>query len=73
MSKSKKLTKLGEEVIVSHIKELDFYGFLATLAGGRDMADILLRERSVALVGILWLSNFIARIRAVTMTTEDNT
>jgi hypothetical protein len=57
--KSKKLTKLEEEVIVRHILELDSRGFAPTLCAVRDMADKLLNERDGGQVGKLWLRNFV--------------
>jgi hypothetical protein len=62
---SKKLTKLEEEVIVGHIKELDSHGFSPTLADVRDMADTLLGERGVDPVGKNWPSNFVNRTPSI--------
>jgi hypothetical protein len=48
---SKKLTQLEEEVIVSHILDLDLRGFAPTYAAVRDMANKLLAARSAGQVG----------------------
>ena len=49
--KSKKLTKLKEEVIVRYILDLDSCGFAPTLGPVRDMADKLLTKRGAGQVG----------------------
>ena len=49
--KSKKLTKLEEEVIVRHILELDSRGFAPILDAVRGMADKLLAKRGAGYVG----------------------
>ena len=59
--KSKKLTKLEEEVIVKHVLDLDLRGFAPSLSTVRDMADKLLAERSAGQVGQKWPSNFVKR------------
>jgi hypothetical protein len=45
---SKKLTQLEEEVIVSHILDLDLRGFAPTYAAVRDMANRLVSQGSSA-------------------------
>lgn len=59
--KSKKLTKLEEEVIVVHILELDSRGFAPTLSAVRDMANRLLTARDAGHIGIKWPNNFVKR------------
>ena len=49
--KSKKLTKLEEEVIVGYILDLDSRGFAPTLGAVHDMADKLLTARAAGQVG----------------------
>jgi hypothetical protein len=49
---SKKLTELEEEVIISHILNLDQRGFAPTYAAVRDMADKLLAARGAGQVGV---------------------
>ena len=44
--KSKKLTKLEEEVVVRYILDLNSRGFAPTLSTVQDMADKLLAERA---------------------------
>jgi hypothetical protein len=44
--KSKKLTKLEEEVIERHILKLDLQGFAPTLCAVQDIADKLLSKRN---------------------------
>ena len=44
--KSKKLTKLEEEVVVKHILDLNSRGFAPTLGTIRDMANKLLAKRA---------------------------
>lgn len=64
--KSKKLTKLEEEVIVEHILDLDTRGFAPTLGAVRDMANKLLAERSAGHVGQHWPRNFVKRTDSLT-------
>ena len=52
--KSKKLTKLEEEVIVKYILDLDLRGFAPSLSAVRDMADKLLAKRGAGQVGQKW-------------------
>lgn len=63
--KSKKLTKLEEEVIVKHILDLDSRGFAPTLGAVRDMANKLLTERGACHVGQLWPRNFVKRTESL--------
>jgi hypothetical protein len=49
---SKKLTQLEEQVIVSHILDLDLRGFAPTYAAVRDMADRLLAARGAGQVSV---------------------
>jgi hypothetical protein len=49
--KSKKLSKLEEEVIVGYILDLDSRGFAPSLGAVRDMADLLLTARGTSQVG----------------------
>jgi len=58
---SKKLTQLEEEVIISHILDLDLRGFAPTYAAVRDMADKLLALRGAGQVGQKWPANFVKR------------
>jgi hypothetical protein len=59
--KSKKLSKLEEEVITEYILDLDSRGFPPTLGAVRDMADKLLAERGAGQVGTHWPRNFVKR------------
>jgi hypothetical protein len=63
---SKKLTQLEEEVIVSHILDLDLRGFAPTYAAVRDMANKLLAARSAGQVGQKWPANFVKRTDSLT-------
>ncbi|USP81206.1 putative transposase [Curvularia clavata] len=63
---SKKLTKLEEEVIVSHILDLDLRGFSPTYTAVRDMADRLLAARGAGQVGVHWPRNFVKRTDSLT-------
>ena len=58
---SKKLTQLEEEVIVSHILDLDLRGFAPTYAAVCDMANRLLAARGAGQVGVHWPRNFVKR------------
>ena len=49
---SKKLTKLEEQVIISHILDLDTRGFAPSYDAVRDMADKLLAARGAGQVGV---------------------
>jgi hypothetical protein len=49
---SKKLTQLEEQVIISHILDLDLRGFAPTYAAVRDMADRLLAARGASQVSV---------------------
>ncbi|USP74632.1 hypothetical protein yc1106_01906 [Curvularia clavata] len=62
----KNLTQLEEEVIVSHILDLDQRGFAPTYAAVRDMADKLLATRSGGRVGVNWPSTFVKRTDSLT-------
>jgi hypothetical protein len=64
--KSKKLTKLEEEVIIGHILDLDLRGFAPSLGAVRDMADKLLAERGAGQVGKQWPRNFVNRTDSLT-------
>ena len=59
--KSKKLNKLEEEAVVSHILDLDSRGFPPTIGAVRAMADRLLATRQVGPVGQKWPFNFVKR------------
>jgi hypothetical protein len=59
--KSKKLTQREEEVIVSHILDLDRRGFAPTYEAVRDMADKLLATRGAGQVSVHWPRNFVKR------------
>ena len=63
---SKKLTQLEEEVIVSHILDLDLRGFAPTYAAVRDMANKVLAARSAGQVGQKWPANFVKRTDSLT-------
>jgi len=63
--KSKKLTKLEEEVVISYILDLDRRGFAPTYAAVRDMADKLLAAHSAGQVGVHWPRNFVKRTDTV--------
>ena len=63
---SKKLTQLEEEVVVSHILDLDQRGFPPTYAAVRDMADKLLAARGAGQVGVHWPRNFVKRTDSLT-------
>jgi hypothetical protein len=63
---SKKLTLQEEEVIVSHILDLDTRGFAPTYAAVRDMADKLLAARGGGQVGQKWPANFVKRTDSLT-------
>jgi hypothetical protein len=63
---SKKLAQLEEEVIVSHILDLDLRGFAPTYAAVRDMANKLLAARSAGQVRQKWLANFVKRTDSLT-------
>jgi hypothetical protein len=63
---SKKLAQLEEEVIVSHILDLDLRGFAPTYAAVRDMANKLLAARSAGQVGQKWPANFVKRTDRLT-------
>jgi hypothetical protein len=63
---SKKLTQREEEVIVSHILDLDRRGFAPTYAAVRDMADKLLAARGAGQVGQKWPANFVKRTDSLT-------
>jgi hypothetical protein len=63
---SKKLAQLEEEVIVSHILDLDQRGFAPSLAAVRDMADKLLAARGGGRVGVNWPSTFVKRTDSLT-------
>ena len=56
---SKKLTRIEEEVIISHVLDLDQRGFAPTYAAVRDMADKLLAARGAGQVGQKWPANFV--------------
>jgi hypothetical protein len=58
---SKKLSLREEEVIISHILNLDTRGFGPTYAAVRDMADKLLAARGAGQVGQKWPANFVKR------------
>ncbi|KAF7575417.1 hypothetical protein PtrM4_070430 [Pyrenophora tritici-repentis] len=58
---SRKLTQREEEVIISHILQLDQRGFAPTYAAIRDMADKLLAARGTSQVGQKWPANFVKR------------
>ncbi|USP76448.1 hypothetical protein yc1106_03722 [Curvularia clavata] len=62
----KKLTKLEEEVIVSHILDLDSRRFAPTYAAIRDMANKLLTTRGARQVGQKWPANFVKRTDSLT-------
>ena len=64
--KSKKLTKLEEEVIVEYILDLDSRGFAPTLDGVRYMANKLLAARDAGQVGQNWPRNFVKRTPQLT-------
>ncbi|KAF7572759.1 hypothetical protein PtrM4_076640 [Pyrenophora tritici-repentis] len=49
----------AEEVIISHILQLDQRGFAPTYAAIRDMADKLLAARGAGQVRQKWLANFV--------------
>jgi hypothetical protein len=55
-----------EEVIVSHILDLDSRGFPPTYAAVRDMADRLLAARGAGQVGVHWPRNFVKRTDSLT-------
>ena len=63
---SKKLTQLEEEVIISHILDLDQRGFAPMYAAVRDMADKLLAARGGGQVGVHWPRNFVKRTDSLT-------
>jgi hypothetical protein len=63
---SKKLTQLEEQVVVSHILDLDLRGFSPTYAAVRDMADSLLAARGAGQVGVHWPRNFVKRTDSLT-------
>jgi hypothetical protein len=63
--KSKKLTKLEEEVVIRHILDIDARGFAPSLGDVRDMADKLLAERGAGQVGKQWPRNFINRTESL--------
>jgi hypothetical protein len=63
---SKKLTQLEEQVIISHILDLDLRGFAPTYAAVRDMADSLLAARGAGQVGVHWPRNFVKRTDSLT-------
>jgi hypothetical protein len=54
-----KLTATEEEVIKQYILELDLRGFAPPLNTVREMADKLLAERQMDLVGINWPHSFV--------------
>jgi hypothetical protein len=49
---SKKLTQLEEQVVTSHILNLDLRGFAPTYSAVRDMANSLLAARGAGQVGV---------------------
>jgi hypothetical protein len=59
--KSKRLTKLEEEVIVHRVLDESLRGVPPSKAHVRDMADRLLRERGGNPTGKNWVDNFIKR------------
>jgi hypothetical protein len=59
--KSKRLTKLEEEVIVHRVLNESLRGVPPSKAHVRDMADRLLRERGGNPTGKNWVDNFIKR------------
>ena len=63
---SRKLSQVEEEVIVSHILDLDLRGFPPTYALIRDMADKLLAARGAGQVGQKWPANLVKRTDSLT-------
>jgi hypothetical protein len=59
--KSKRLTKLEEEVIVQRVRDESFRVIPPSKAHVRDMADRLMRDRGGEPVGKNWVDNFIRR------------
>ncbi|USP81395.1 hypothetical protein yc1106_08669 [Curvularia clavata] len=57
---------LEEQVIASHIIDLDLRGFASTYAAVRDMADKLLAARDAGQVGVYWPRNFVKRTDSLT-------
>jgi len=61
-----KVTPLKEEVIITHILDLDSRGFPPSLLAIRVMANKLLAERGAELVSQRWPHNFVKRTERLT-------